>query len=104
MNNAQLTHELHKLFVQAEVGKGHFNNVHDEADDHVQRINVITQAIQLQNVRMDVAEKRIVAADGHDGLIKEGLKRLEAPVTEQGVAIPALRVDDQGAMNDTQAP
>ena len=42
MDNSQLTHELHKLFVQAEADAGHFANVHDEADDHAQRINILT--------------------------------------------------------------
>ena len=49
---------------------------------------------------METVEKWIVAADSNDGLIKEGLKQLEATVTEQGVAIPALRGDVQGAVKD----
>ena len=87
MDNAQLMHKLHKLFVQA----GHFANVHDEVDDHAQRINVLTQAIQIQNARMGAVEKWMLAADNNDSLIEEGFKHLEATVTEQGVAIPALR-------------
>ena len=96
MSNAQLTHELQKLFVQAEEDSGHFANVHDEADDHAQRINAFTQAMELKNIRMEAVEKWIVAADSNNGLIKEGLKQLEATVTEQGVAIPAVRGDVQG--------
>ena len=100
MDNSQLTHELHKLFVQAEADARHFANVHEEVDDHAQRINILTQAMQLQNVCMETVEKWIVAADSNDGLIKEGLKQLEATVTEQGVAISALRGDVQGAVKD----
>ena len=52
---------------------------------------------------MNAVEEWIVTADGNDGLIKEGLKRLEATVTEQDVAIPAFRVDVQGAAKDVAA-
>ena len=56
--------------------------------------------MQLQSVRVETVEKWIVAADRNDGLIKEGLKQLEATATEQGVAIPALRGHVQGAVKD----
>ena len=99
-NNARRTHSLHKMFVQAEMHKGHLI-IRDEADDHAQRINVLTHAMQLQSVRVDAMEKWIVIADGNDALIKDGLKRFEATATEQGVAISAFRMDFQGALKDT---
>ena len=71
-------------------------NIFDKTDDHAQRINVLSQA----NVRMDAVKKWMVASDSTDGLIMEGLKRLETTVTEQGMAIPAFSAHVQGAVKD----
>ena len=107
MTIAALTHEVHKLYVQAEADKIFFNNTVDQINDHLQRFDIMKQAMATLS---DITGKVVAGASAsedragklsadvvdNNNKIKQGLKELEVIVTQQGLAISELRVDVQG--------
>ena len=111
MNKATLTHELYKLYVQAEAHRAFFVNTVDQMNDHAQRLDVMKQAMAtISDIARKVsaganasdhrASKASAQAFDNDRKIKHGLKKLEVIVTHQGLGIPELGNDVPGSVRD----
>ena len=97
--------------MQAKGDKAFFAHTVDQINDHAQRLDIMKQAMAtLSDITGKVGARASASDDragrlsadvvDNDSKIKQGLKELDAIVTQQGLAVLELRVDVQGALRN----
>ena len=107
---AEITHELHKLYLQSTADREFFGKTVESLNDHAQRLDLAWTLLSRVQAKVqsldDSVEKNALLAVSNDRTVKQGLAEMETIINRHGEeikAIPVLRGDVQGAVRDLAA-